>query len=109
VRELWNADNRGDVVLTKLGMCSIAVLLVGAAALAGCSADSDALDDAYALGFADGVASVQQESPDGGSYARGYQDGVAEALSGDAGDACGRCYGLGFSEGYEAGLSAAAQ
>jgi hypothetical protein len=110
VREPGNAGNQGAFVLKEFGRGLLTVLLIGAATtVTGCGVDGAALDEAYARGYSDGAASVQQEPPAGGSYAQGYQDGVAETLGKDADDACQRCYGLGFAEGYDAGFSAAAE
>jgi len=74
----------------------------------GCGAGSTELDAAYARGYADGVASV----PDGlgavdEAYEQGYADGLAGASSAPSDEVCQRCYGLGYADGYQAGMSSA--
>jgi len=96
------------IVLRRFGSWSIALLLLGAVAITGCGVDTKAIDDAYAKGYADGVAAVQDELPGAESpYWEGYQDGLADCEGGETQDTCQRCYGQGFSDGYEAGLTAA--
>jgi ribosome modulation factor len=83
-------------------------LLCGALVLTGCGASSAAIDEAYARGYNDGAASVENGTGAADqSYERGYADGLADSADAPSDELCQRCYGLGYSEGYQAGLSAA--
>lgn len=96
--------------MTRLIACATCVMILCTMLLVGCGVDSAALDDAYARGYADGVASVEEELPQADSpYWVGYQDGLADAENDETQDACQRCYGQGFSDGYQAGVSTATE
>lgn len=81
-----------------------ALLVLSTASLVGCSAGSRALDEAYARGYSDGVDSVEQAliAVDK-AYEMGYGDGLADAEEKANAELCQSCYGLGFSEGFQAG------
>jgi len=75
--------------------------------LVGCSSNSRAVDEAYARGYGDGVAAAEEaliavES----AYQRGYEDGLADAVKTADAELCQSCYGLGYSEGYQAAVGA---
>ena len=90
-----------------VGIASI-VLALMMGSLAGCALNARAVDEAYEKGYAEGVASMEGALVAAESaYQRGYEDGLADADAKSDADLCQSCYGLGFSEGYRAGLAAA--
>jgi len=93
--------------MRRLNSFLTAVLALCVASLVGCSAGSRALDEAYARGYADGVDSVEEAliAVDK-AYAMGYEDGLADAEEKANAELCQSCYGLGFSEGFQAGGAA---
>lgn len=86
----------------------VAILLVLCVAfLAGCGTGSGQIDEAYSRGYADGVASLQDQIAQGEqAYQDGYAAGLAAAEEQHDADLCQSCYGLGFADGYESGLAA---
>lgn len=79
-----------------------------AMSLGGCGVGSSALDEAYARGYAEGVASVEDglRAVDQ-AYEQGCADGLTDAADATSDDLCQRCYGLGYAEGYQVGIAAA--
>ena len=82
------------------------LVMLLALTVTGCGVGQDAVDEAYASGYADGLASAK-ESPVSSekAYDTGYQDGLADAEEKANAELCQSCYGLGFSEGYQSGYS----
>lgn len=90
---------------SRLMGLSMIVFALALGALSGCS-PGVAIDEAYARGYADGVDSVEgQLIAVETAYDNGYQDGLADAVERQNAELCQRCYGLGFSEGYQAGVA----
>ena len=72
----------------------------------GCGVGQDEVDEAYASGYADGLASANESLVSAEkAYDTGYQEGLADAEEKANADLCQNCYALGFSEGYQSGLS----
>ena len=75
--------------------------------LVGCNSSSRAVDEAYARGYGDGVAAVEEAVTTAESaYQVGYEDGLTDAEKTANAELCQSCYGLGYSEGYQAAVSA---
>jgi hypothetical protein len=90
------------------GLVGIPILLSALVlgSLSGCSAGSAAIDEAYARGYADGLASVEEELIAAEqAYQLGYQDGLDDAEEVYNAELCQSCYGLGFREGYQVGAA----
>ncbi|MBN1152653.1 MAG: hypothetical protein JXA58_05520 [Dehalococcoidia bacterium] len=69
-------------------LLSLCAMLAG-----GCGAGSTELDVAYARGYADGVASVEDgHGAAGQTYEQGYADGLADAADAASEEVCQRCY-----------------
>jgi len=75
--------------------------------LVGCNSSSRAVDEAYARGYGDGVAATGEVLTTAErAYQVGYEDGLADAEKIANVELCQSCYGLGYSEGYQAAVGA---
>jgi flagellar biosynthesis/type III secretory pathway protein FliH len=86
----------------------LAVLLtLCVVSLVGCNSSSRAVDEAYARGYGDGVAAAEEALTTAEkAYQAGYEDGLADAVKTANVELCQSCYGLGYSEGYQAAAGA---
>jgi len=89
-----------------LGYLAVLLTFCGVS-LAGCDSSSRDVDEAYARGYGDGVAAVEEALTSADrAYQAGYEDGRADTEKTADAELCQSCYGLGYSEGYQAGVSA---
>jgi len=89
--------------VTKVGRCLVLILLVLAVSLLGCSPPSQVAEEAYAQGYADGLAAAENTSESmQEAYEAGYKDGLIAATGETGGEhLCQRCYDLGFRAGQQ--------
>jgi hypothetical protein len=93
--------------MKRATVCLTVLLTLFVAALGGCGSSFRAVDEAYARGYGDGVAAAEEALTTAErAYQAGYEDGLADAEKTANAELCQSCYGLGYSEGYQAAVGA---